>query len=526
LLRRDGEASFDVEHFRKDGSRFPLHVVLKNIRWNNQDAILSVATDITELKRSEDALRESEERLQLALLGGELGTWNWDISTGEVIFSERWAEMIGYRLDEIEPNISSWERLVHPEDAARVRATLAAHLEGKTEFYECEHRMHHKNGSWIWVLDKGMVTERDDEGRPLFASGTHLDITQRKLAEEALRENEMRYRTIIENIQDGFIRVDSGGALIMASPSAARMFGYDSADQLLGTAVRKLYYRPESRQKILDRIAKEDQISDYEIELVRKDGSVFWGSLNAHAIHDESGTVIGTEAVIHDITERRSMEHALREANRKLNLLNSITRHDVANQLTALDGYIQIASQKKTDPVLADYLTKIGNVAATINRQIEFTRTYQELGVKAPAWTQIQDVIAHVEIRIPVRFSKTCGGIEIIADPMLERVFFNLFDNAVRHGGSVTQVTVRCEREPDGLLILVEDDGNGIPIDEKEKIFGRGYGKNTGLGLFLAREILSITGITIRETGIPGKGARFEMLVPKGSFRHQGAGHH
>jgi signal transduction histidine kinase len=87
-------------------------------------------------------------------------------------------------------------------------------------------------------------------------------------------------------------------------------------------------------------------------------------------------------------------------------------------------------------------------------------------------------------------------------------------------------VTVRCEREPDGLLILVEDDGNGIPIDEKEKIFGRGYGKNTGLGLFLAREILSITGITIRETGIPGKGARFEMLVPKGSFRHRGAGHH
>jgi signal transduction histidine kinase len=105
---------------------------------------------------------------------------------------------------------------------------------------------------------------------------------------------------------------------------------------------------------------------------------------------------------------------------------------------------------------------------------------------------------------------------------MVERVFFNLFDNSARHGGNVHQITVRCEREPDGLLLIVEDDGKGIALSEKEKIFGRGYGQHTGLGLFLVREILSITGITIKETGIPGQGARFEMLVPKESFRNPG----
>ena len=107
-----------------------------------------------------------------------------------------------------------------------------------------------------------------------------------------------------------------------------------------------------------------------ETEYVHKDGSVFWGILNAHYLRDDEGNITGTEAIIHENTERRSMEHAIREANRKLSLLNTITRHDVANQLTALQGFIQIASMKKTDPVIADYLAKIGNVAATITRQI------------------------------------------------------------------------------------------------------------------------------------------------------------
>ncbi|MEI7858101.1 MAG: ATP-binding protein, partial [Methanomicrobiales archaeon] len=124
------------------------------------------------------------------------------------------------------------------------------------------------------------------------------------------------------------------------------------------------------------------------------------------------------------------------------------------------------------------------------------------------------------ESRVPVKLSGTCRSTEILADSMLERVFFNLFDNSVRHGGRVTGITVRCEREPDEILVIVEDNGTGVPASDKEKIFGRGFGKNTGLGLFLVREILSITGITIKETGVYGKGARFEITVPKGMYRY------
>jgi PAS domain S-box-containing protein len=518
-IKQKGEYSFDVEHFRKDGSRFPLHVTAKITRWNDREVILSVAMDLSDRMEAERTLFESEERLQLALAGADLGTWNWNIETGEVAFNERWAGMLGYPLDEIEPNVKSWEHLVHPDDMPKVQEILAAHLEGRTEFYECEHRMRHKDGSWIWVLDKGRVIQRDTGGRPLLAAGTHLDITARKLAEEELRQSEVLYRTVIENIQDAFIRSDREGIIIMASPSAATMLGFDKPEDLIGKPMSGFYQHPEFRQVLLDKMAKDGKIVDQTIELRRKDGTVFWGSANFHCLYDTNGEMDGVEGSLHDITEYRAMERAVSEANHKLNLLNSMTRHDVTNQLTVLQGFAQIAAMKKGDPVMADYLAKIITAANTIARQIEFTRTYQELGVKAPVWTTVGEVIAHVESRVPVKFSGTCRGIEIYADPMLERVFFNLFDNAVRHGVRVTEITVRCEREPDGILVIVEDNGTGVAGAEKEKIFERGVGQNTGLGLFLVREILSITNITIKETGVYGKGARFEISVPEGMYR-------
>jgi signal transduction histidine kinase len=221
------------------------------------------------------------------------------------------------------------------------------------------------------------------------------------------------------------------------------------------------------------------------------------------------------------------MEHAVREANRKLNLLNTITRHDVANQLTALKGFVQLAELKNPDPSVADFLAKIGEAADTIDRQIAFTRVYQELGIQSPVWSPLEEIaLKAAGTAVPLKFSGTCRTVSVLADPMLERVFFNLFENAMRHGKRVTRIIVRCEREPDALLVIVEDDGVGIKPHEKEKIFAKGYGKNTGFGLFLAREILAITGITIRETGSFGTGARFEMLVPRGAYRlPEGKGH-
>jgi PAS domain S-box-containing protein len=148
----------------------------------------TVFHDITTHKSVEQELKENTERLSLILFGGNLGTWEWDLVTGEVIFNDRWAEMLGYTREEITPHISSWEKLLHPDDMPLGRKKLDEHFTGKTDFYQADFRMRHKNGSWVWINDRGKVIERDSDGRALKASGTHLDITDRKAAEEKLEK--------------------------------------------------------------------------------------------------------------------------------------------------------------------------------------------------------------------------------------------------------------------------------------------------------------------------------------------------
>lgn len=133
-------------------------------------------------------LRESEQRLTLALWGADLGMWDWDACTNLVIFNERYTEMLGYRPDEIAHHWNDWETRVHPDDLPITLELFNAHLENRTNFYQSEHRLRHKDGHYIWVLSKGKVIERDPQGRPLRACGTHLDITQQKQQEEQLRQ--------------------------------------------------------------------------------------------------------------------------------------------------------------------------------------------------------------------------------------------------------------------------------------------------------------------------------------------------
>ena len=208
----------------------------------------------------------------------------------------------------------------------------------------------------------------------------------------------------------------------------------------------------------------------------------------------------------------------MRRANKKLNLLNSINRHDVVNQLTVLQGYSQLALLREPEPVIGDFLAKIDAVSDTIARQLAFTGMYQELGVHAPGWHHLDDILSRVRPK-EILFSSSCSNIEIFADPMLEMVFANLFDNAFRHGERVSRISIRCEPAGDDLMITVEDNGIGVPLDIKQKIFQKGFGKHTGFGLFLVREILAITGISIHETGKHGTGARFEIMVPEDGFR-------
>jgi len=353
--------------------------------------------------------------------------------------------------------------------------------------------------------------------------GAFLDITERKRMESALRESEEKYRAIIEEMQDLFYRTDINGKITMLSPSAFAISGY-TQDELIGQDVAKVYADPDDRGRLLEILKEKGSVDSFPLNLKVRDGSIRHVTTSSHFYHDAAGTILGVEGVIHDITDQRRAEEALRMANKKLHLLSSITRHDIRNQLMALMAFIELSKDSIDKPEeLIGFLKKNQKIAETITNQITFTKHYEDLGLNAPLW---QDVNACVDAAVAVlpmrniRVEKEIFGLELFADPLVEKVFYNLIDNSLRYGGE-RMTTIRITSRTDGpLLVLVfEDDGVGIPEPDKSVIFDKGFGKNTGLGLYLSREILAITGITIIENGSQGKGARFEITVPKDGYR-------
>ncbi len=236
------------------------------------------------------------------------------------------------------------------------------------------------------------------------------------------------------------------------------------------------------------------------------------------------------QAILSANTDLKNSEQKLRKistslavSNKKLNLLFSITRHDINNQLTVILGYMDMLEYKEHEPALTPYFQSISTAAQRIAAMIRFTKEYENIGANVPVWQDCrtladtsakQSVLGQVVMKNDIP-----AGMEVYADPLIAKVCDNLIDNAVRHGGKITTIRFSVEEHESDHVVVCEDDGDGIPAGEKEKIFDRGFRISTGFGLAISREILSITGITLRETGETGKGARFEITVPKGAYR-------
>lgn len=341
-----------------------------------------------------------------------------------------------------------------------------------------------------------------------------------------IQESEERYRLIFNSSPLGIVHIDREGIILAANPKFAEFIGV-SQDKLVGFDTVNKLMNPGLHSAIQDILMGKHGYFEGDYTSVLTGKRTILRMLGEPLISEE-GKVTGAIGIFEDITDRKQTEEALFRANSKLNLLNSITRHDILNQLLILKGYLELSHEYSGDPEkVNDFLNKAARAAHIIERQISFTRDYQDMGVKAAAWQDLEENVIRAKGALPVeriRIEMKDTDYEIFADPLFEKVFYNLIDNSLKHGGDhLTMVRISTRDDGEGLEIVYEDDGAGISYPIKKSLFDQVIAGQRGFGMVLTGQILAITGITIHETGIPGKGARFEIRVPSGGYRKKGS---
>lgn len=367
------------------------------------------------------------------------------------------------------------------------------------------------------------IDRRKESESELVSYKNHLEELVRERISDLERTSALKDATLASS-SDGIVVVDLAGNIRDYNTSADNILGISKKEErsmsslnivdFLGNVVADRESSPS--------LFAWDPVSpktSFTATVPFLSGRIFDVTITPFMLND---TVIGSVYNFRDITDKKRTEESLRNYTRKLLLLSNLARHDIRNQLTVLMGYLGIMEEGETNEEMKEYIRKEKEATQKINELIEFTSDYQDIGLNKPAWQDPAEAFRKAcgfFSGSRIIFSSVAEGIEILADPMLDRVFYNLIDNSIRHGGHVTSVCLSMRHTEDSLILVYEDNGSGVAENEKEVIFSQGFGKNTGLGLFLIREILAITGISISETGTFGRGARFEMNIPKGNWR-------
>ncbi len=567
MQARGRVADRELKVRRKDGTILEGLFSGEIIESRGQQYFLTVMIDQTERKLAEEELRQSEEQLARAVEGSGVGLWDWRPQTGAETFNERWAEIAGYTLAELTPtSIETWRGLTHPDDLKRADELLEEHFSGRSAIYACEARVRHKDGRWVWVLDQGKVSEWDSDGRPLRMTGTALDVSEGKRAEEALRQATDRlslaaraggvgvwdYDTVNDTLTwddqmfalYGITREQFGGAY------EAWQAGLHPGDKERGDAEIQMALRGEKD-------------FDTEFRVLWPDGTV--RDIHALALvqRDASGRATHMIGTNWDITEIKLTEERLRDANHRLEEAAVLARdlalqaqaatnaksrflanmsHEIRTPLNAIIGFAQLLQH---DPQLS---AQQGDRVAIINRSgehllallsdiLELSKVEAGRQNLDPTTFDLRELLEDLALvfRVRAEAKKLAFGADgldrvphyVTADQLkLRQILTNLLSNAVKFAdsGGVWLRASASEESAHGsrLVVLVEDHGPGIAAAEMDALFapfeqataGHQRGSGTGLGLTISREFARIMGGDLSVTSEVGQGSIFRLEIP------------
>ncbi|NBD35639.1 MAG: PAS domain S-box protein, partial [Chloroflexi bacterium] len=316
--------------------------------------LLGMFWDVTERKKMERALRESEERLQLAMDATEHGFWDWDMDTNETYFSPRYYTMLGYEPGELPMELSTWDELLHPEDKREV-APIILEKAMAAEAFEEEFRLKAKSGAWRWIRGRGKSYEVDEAGVPHRAVGTHEDITARKQAERALRESEARYRQLVETSPDAILLTDPTGEILMCNRKTAALYEFENHERLVGTQAFE-FIVPEDRTRAkanLQRLLSGEDVKAVEYTVRTAKGNELFIELHSSVVPATNGYPQAVISVARDVTERHEMAQQLRRQERlaAVGQLAAGIAHDFRNLLSTIILYAQLLLRKSNLPL-------------------------------------------------------------------------------------------------------------------------------------------------------------------------------
>ena len=498
-----------------------------------------------ERKKTEDTLRESEERLTMALEATSEGIWDWHIEQNEIYIDPRMYHVFGYPADAFPNTYEHWAQKIHPEDIENLQSRIWNHVKGKIEPFISEFRAKTHSGKWIWILCRGNVVEKNSSNRSLRMMGTYSDITAQKQTLQALEESEERFRTLQE-ASFGGIGIHEKGMILDANQGLSTLTGY-SHDELLG--MNGLMLIDEStREMVLEKIVSGYE-KPYDAIGIRKDGSTYPLEIQGKEIPYHGRTVRVTE--FRDITERKKAEKAIRESEEKLIQLQKMeaigtlaggVAHDFNNLLGGILGnasllkmYLPMDSPSYKKAVTIE---KIVHRGANLARQLlGFARggKYQVIPINMNSL--IQDTLEMFgrtckDNQIHTHFQKNIWIIE--GDrTQLEQVILNLLINAadaMPDGGEIyldthnTIISDTAAKQDPGIpgnyiSITIRDTGSGMDKKTKSKIFDpffttKEQGKGTGLGLSSAYGIIKNHNGHIAVTSEPNQGSIFMVFLP------------
>jgi PAS domain S-box-containing protein len=349
------------------------------------------------------------------------------------------------------------------------------------------------------------------------------EAIRRLQAEDAMRDSEEKFRRLYENSMDAILLTSPDGTILAVNPAACAMFQRTEEEMLhKGRDLIVDATDPRLREAMEERTRTGRFVG--ELTLVRKDGTRFTGEVSSSLFSDRRGDA-RTGLIIRDISRRREQERGLRIANRKLNLMNMVTSHDIYNKIIGIRGYIDLSRDYVTDPRGEKYLSGAEKILRELQQLLSDTQKYQKMEQEQPRWNNLGTLLANIRstgVAGSIPLANETGNLEIFADPIIEKVFWHLLDNSAKHGESVTEIRLSVRKSGSVCTLVYEDNGVGIPESKRPDLFTKSFGKVTGFDLFFVHDLLDISGMEIQETGEPGKGARFVITIPRELCRFAG----